>query len=103
MNNYKPTDRQNKIFRECLNAVVNGPFIPTWEFSILIGLQRDEVDCILKEWPRIDIKDPKVQIAVNNALNNLTGYPINAPEQWDAFLSISKEELYQVYNEWKAS
>ena len=42
------TTKQEKIFEQCLYAVVNGPFIPDWEFPILFGLDKDEVGSILK-------------------------------------------------------
>jgi hypothetical protein len=92
--------RQNLIFRECLNAVVNGPFIPNCEFSIVFGLEKYEVAFVLNQWDRIDKNDCAVKLAINNTLNNLLGYPIVHREQWSAFISISEEELHDMFDEW---
>jgi hypothetical protein len=102
MEEIKLTDTQQQIFRQCLNAVVNGPFFPDWEFHTLFGVDRNEIDEILNKWPNVNYKDNTIKIAINNTLNNLCGYPISSEEQerWTEFISISRVELSVMHDEW---
>ncbi len=87
------------VFREALFASVNGPFFLDWEFYTLFGLTRSEVSAVLEEWPAaLDTKEGKLAIA--NAVNNLTGYPMRDKENWSKYLSVSPEELKEVYEQW---
>jgi hypothetical protein len=97
----KLTGKQNIVFRECLNAVVNGPFIPEWEFPILFGLEKKEIGAILAQWESIDHNEDSVNLAINNALINLLGYPIDSPEEWNNFISVNNQELLELYEAWK--
>jgi hypothetical protein len=95
------TAKQSTIIHDCLNAVVNGPFIPAWEFHTLFGLDIIEVKKILDKWPDVDLNNPKVKIAINNTFNNLLGYPIAQPEEWQNFISVSKDTIEETFLEWK--
>jgi len=42
-----------------------------------------------------------VQLAINNSLNNLIGYPHNATSQeWSHFVRVSRDELKSIYIKW---
>lgn len=68
------------LVQECLNAAVDGPFFPDWEFHILMGLERDDVRQVASEWPATLNADTR-DLAVTNVLNNLLGYP---HKKWEA-------------------
>ncbi len=86
---------------ECLNAVINGPFIPKWEFSILFGLYHDEVKIIADTWPNINFENDNIYSAITGSLNHLKGYPIGGKEQWNDFISIPRDELTILLKRWK--
>jgi hypothetical protein len=90
------------VVRQCLQAAVEGPFFPDWEFETLFGLERDEVRRVLGSWPDIDETDQNVVIAINNAFNNLLGYPTpNKGEIWPRFISVGGMELARIFDKWK--
>ena len=91
----------SQIISECLNAVVTGPFIPEEEFHTLFGLYRNEVREISEKWPNVDTEDEMVILAINNSFNNLLGYPIDHPEKWNDFISVSPEQLEEVFKSWR--
>lgn len=91
------TFEKEKIIRECLNAAANGPFFPDVEFHTLFGLTKGEVRKIFLEWEKLDRKNELVQRAINNSINNLIGYPIDNPEKWSDYISISRDELEDFY------
>ncbi len=93
MNFAELTEKQKKIIGECLDAAANGPFFPEWEFSTLFGLERSEVAKIAKDWPNIDLDGAFVDLAINNALCNLWGYPIDKESAWDSLISVSRSEV----------
>jgi len=40
-------ERERDVVRQCLQAAVDGPFFPEWEFGIIFRLERDEVKQVL--------------------------------------------------------
>lgn len=72
------------------------------EFQTIFGLTRAEVARIAQEWPeRREGED--VELAVNNAMNNLIGYPHRCWHVWDDFISVSPRELRAMYRRWRAN
>jgi hypothetical protein len=63
-----------ETIRICLRAAVDGPYFGEWEFQTLMGVTRGEMRAVLAAWPS---DSPEQALAVNNALNNLLGYPHN--------------------------
>jgi hypothetical protein len=95
-------EREREVVRECLRAAVAGPFFPDWEFSIIFGLTRDEVNQVLLSWPELNEADDSVARAINNSFNNLLGYPTrNKQELWPKFISVSGIELAGIFDKWK--
>lgn len=96
------TDKEQRIVYECLEAAVEGPFFPEEEFHTLFGLERDTVRRILEAWPVDDERDETATLAINNAMNNLLGYPHGCREQWDEFISAPPVKVRAVYQKWKS-
>ena len=95
-------ERERAVVRECLRAAVEGPFFPEWEFSIIFGLERDDVRRVLSAWPELDETDESVVRAINNSFNNLFGYPTrNKKDLWPKFISVSGLELARIFDKWK--
>jgi len=89
-----------EIVRQCLTATVAGPFFPDWEFQTLFGLARDEVAEVLDHWP--DPANPEDQdLAVNNALNWLLGYPHGQEQAWREFISAEPSDVAAVLTRWR--
>lgn len=83
----------------CLRAVVDGPYIPDWEFSTLMGLSRNEARSILaldqssygvEEWD-----------AVLNAANNLAGYPHGKEREVAALIGCDTAELQSLVERYR--
>jgi hypothetical protein len=93
------TERESEVVRSALRASVEGPFFPDWEFQTLMGVERSEMRAVLEAWP--EIVDPEAaDLAINNALNNLIGYP----HEWNAWARYSdadRQELAQVFSHWR--
>ncbi len=71
------------------------------EFHTIFGLTHDEVARIAQEWPdRCEGED--VELAVNNAMNNLLGYPHRCGHVWSDYISVSPRELEEIYRRWRA-
>lgn len=45
------TVAERKIVHECLRASVEGPFFPDWEFGTIFGIEREEVEEVLRFCP----------------------------------------------------
>ncbi len=86
------------IIGECLRAAAYGPFFPDGEFDSIFGLSRKQVP---EQWPVVVAAYANQDIAVNNSLNNLIGYPNKHFAQWDDYISISRGELVIVWSNWR--
>lgn len=100
----------NATIKGCLNAVVHGPFFPDCEFHTLFGLTRLEVEIVLTEWPNLPAQTPSgydspghfQDVAVNNSMNNLLGYPHGF--RGDVFLrevGASEQQVAAVLTRWR--
>ena len=87
------TSEEKEVVRQCLRAAVEGPFFPEWEFGTIFGLERDEVAAVFAAWPDLDDSRNRDGLAVNNALNNLLGYPHRREERWSDYISASRDEV----------
>jgi hypothetical protein len=98
------TEVERKVIRDCLRAAADGPFFPDWEFDTLFGLHRQEVrDIAFAAGPLDDARDD-VRIAINNALNMLTGYPHRyGPDVWDKFIPVPPAAVRELLKKWKGS
>jgi hypothetical protein len=93
------TDAQHAIIRECLRATADGPFFPDWEFGPLIGVDRETVRKVGQDWPERNVPQEDFQCAVQNALNNLTGYPHKREDVWSDYVSASPEQVLDLLDE----
>jgi hypothetical protein len=95
------SDEELATLGSCLLAATVGPFFPDWEFHTLFGLERAEVAAVAKAWPKVDLANEDVQLAVNNALNNLVGYPHHCENEWDAWIPATPQELVRLFCKWR--
>jgi hypothetical protein len=89
------------VVRQCLQASVDGPFFPEWEFHTLFGLERSEVRTVLSAWPDLDDSNESVRLAINNSFANLLGYPHGCETQWSQFISASASEVSRIFYLWR--
>ncbi|MFJ5850253.1 hypothetical protein [Streptomyces sp. NPDC092903] len=94
------TERDLQIIKECLDAAVNGPFFPEWEFHTLMGFTRAEIAAIAASWPASS--DPGEQDdAVNNVLNMLLGYPHGYDSRWHEYSAATPAQIAQTLARWR--
>ena len=93
--------REREIVKQCLRAAVEGPFFPDWEFHTLFGLERNEVKNVLESWPKLDESKETVQLAINNSLGNLLGYPHGCEKEWPEFISVSSNDVLKIFDKWR--
>ncbi|MEV7013011.1 hypothetical protein [Streptosporangium sp. NPDC051022] len=89
-----------RIIKECLDAAVNRPFFPDWEFQTLMGLTRGEIAAIAAAWPSSS-EGGGQDDAVNNVLNMLLGYPHDHESRWHKYSSATPERIARVPARWR--
>jgi hypothetical protein len=90
---------EKALIGEALRAAADGPFFPHWEFRTLFGLPRVQVRAIASEWPNLIPPREAIELAVDNSLGNLLGYPhnIEAPE-WSRWISVDRRVLGDLFD-----
>ena len=110
MSKIELSNDEKNIIKECLTASAYGPFFisknaksdPFCEIHSLFGLKMDELRKIADKFPEVDLEDEEVRLAINNSICNLIGYPHNrSGETWFKYISVSKEELNQLFKKWR--
>jgi hypothetical protein len=90
------------VVRECLLAAVESSWFPDWEFDTLFGLSREQVRAVLNTWPTVDESTEVVQIAINNSMNNVLGYPSQDKDrEWSTLISVQHCEVMRIFDKWK--
>src|SRR5579871_2610388 len=98
------TESEKEIVRGCLRASVIGPFFPMWEFPILFGLEHQQVADIAFSQLALDDTHEDVALAINNALNMLTGYPHRCQDEvWRKLIPVPPAEVRRILKKWKGS
>lgn len=69
------TAEQREIIRRAMDAAVNGPFFPDWEFSTLFGVSRNAAAASLARFPELSAQNEDDYLTVYNSIANLLGYP----------------------------
>jgi hypothetical protein len=92
------SDVDKVVLGQALRAAADGPFFPDWEFRTLFGLERSEVRAIANAWPERDAPSEDIEIAVNNSLNNLLGYPHQQEAVWSQWVSVDRRQLNGLFN-----
>jgi len=106
------SEADSAVIKGCLKATVDGPFFPEWEFYALFGLWRSEVAVVLASWPDLPADAPAgydspadfQEVAINNAMNNLLGYPHGV--QGEAFVSevgASEPQVAATLSRWRSA
>lgn len=88
-----------QLIGECLSAIVDGSFIPEWEFQTIMGLNREQVAEIAAQWPSYE-PNGKTYSAVNNTLNNLRGYPHGKEQELRDRLSVTPDKFEKLCEKW---
>jgi len=92
------------VLHRCMKATAqDAALYPDWEFPTIFGLNRAEFIKILGAWPELDEAQLDVQLAIQNSLNNLLGYPHQYHDDWDKHFGFSKAELIQVFKKWRGA
>jgi hypothetical protein len=94
-----PTDF--RVLKESLLAAARGPFFADWEFNSLFGLERAELEAIAEAFLPSTPVAGRTAVALQNAVNNLAGYPHHREEAWDQWLSVTSAELQAAYSRWR--
>ncbi len=94
------TPDEINVIGECISASVKGPFFEGESLHTLTGLERVELEEIARVWPNVNEGEQNVQLAINNVLNNLLGYPHDCWDVWFEYISVSPDELRKLYAKW---
>jgi hypothetical protein len=95
------SSQERELIKRCLRAAVEGPFFPNVEFHTLFGIERMEVAAVLAKWPEVDESAEHVNLAINNSLGNLLGYPHDKYAAFKEFVGETFEEIERVFHKWR--
>jgi len=91
---------QQALVAKCLAAIVDGPYIDDDEFDTVMGVSRQETAATLATWPKAAGHDMSF-LAVNNALNNLLGYPHGLWHRLAQELGASERDVAHALMAWR--
>jgi hypothetical protein len=94
------TPHEINVIGECIRASVKGPFFEGESLRTLTGLWDPELEEISRAWPDVNEAEENVQLAINNVLNNLLGYPHDCWDVWFEYISVPPDDLRKIYTKW---
>ena len=97
-------EAERYVIDDCLRAAVTGRLFPMWEFQTLFGLDHQAVADIAFGPRPLDDAREDVKVAINNALNWLTGYPHGCDrEEWERNIRVPPAEVRRILKKWKGT
>lgn len=95
------SDDQQALVGLCLRAVVDGPYISDdGEFQTVMGVTRAQTAAVAAAWPD-PTGAPYTFVAVNNALNNLLGYPHKHWPELSEYLGADSGPVVAALARWR--
>jgi ribosomal protein S14 len=92
---------ERETVRTCVRAAAEGPFFPDEEFQTIFGLSREQVREVAERWSVNDESDEAARLAINNALNNLLGYPHGCEQEWPRYVPVSEAEVARLLRKYR--
>ena len=103
------SEADRELVARSLKAAVAGSYFPDWEVSIITGFSRKQLAQVSDAWPEavavgtLSADPDEIQeVAVNNVLNNLIGYPHG---QWDRLKQdlggADEDRLIELLSAWR--
>lgn len=93
---------EQEIVLRCMKATV--AHIEDWEKHSRLGLEPDELQRIISEWPNIEDADEHGSgfLAINNCMNEVChGFRISS-EDWRTWFDTPEARIKEVYVKWLA-
>lgn len=94
-------DSDRDLIRRLLTACVDGPFFEECEYHTLFGMTRPAFREATRRWTESGTIDPEVELAVQNALGNLLGYPQGMDRKLEMDLGASRQQLDELLSRWR--
>ncbi len=96
------SEQDRQVVQACLDCVATGEVIlHDAEFCTIMGVDPAEFMDVCNAWPDVSENEATVQCSVENAMNNLLGYPHEWHDAWDSKISVSKMEIHRVLSLWR--
>ena len=96
------TPSEQSTVRQCIAAVLNGPFLEDDEFATRIGVDRKELQVIFATNLNSESRDAAVELAINNCMNEIAhGFNITATE-WSRWFAVTPEEVRRTFLKWRS-
>lgn len=91
------SEAELRVVSECLDAAAAGPFFEDAELETVLGVTRQELTFVARDWPDVDFLDEAVRMCVYGALLNLVGYPHHVTgREWAQHISVPPAEVHGI-------
>jgi len=98
---HRLTPESQRLVGACIRAAVHGPYLDDDdEFHALMGVTREEAAEVVESWPQA-ARNGLTFLTVNNALNNLLGYPHQQWRQLARDLQGDEQAVAQALMAWR--
>jgi hypothetical protein len=95
------TEEDRQVIFACLKCVASGSVIPhDSEFQTIFGIEVSELTTIVEAWPNVDDSNDVVNLAINNSMVNLLGYPHGRDHEWEKYMPILLSEIARIFDKW---
>ena len=95
-------EQERSVVFECLKCVASGQVIKhDWEFQTVFGIEVADIAAVVYAWPNVDDSDNVVNLAINNSMVNLLGYPHGRHSDWERYMTIPLAEIARVLDKWR--
>jgi hypothetical protein len=91
---------EREIVGQCIRALVDGPFLPDWEFHTLTGLFRPQIAEVAERWSSVDEAIDLHRRAIHASLATLLYGPIRQFDRWHEYIAADRAEIERIARKW---
>ena len=92
--------RDRPAIRQCIEAILDGPFIWDWEFSLRLGVDRSRLRQVFALWPNLETDE--AAYIINNCMNEACNGAKISDEQWEEWFDFPRERVRMIFDQWRS-
>lgn len=95
-------NKEQTIILQCLTAILESNYIDDAEFQTRLGIDRKELQAVIRSWPNLNDTDQtsNIALAINNCMNEVCNGIAIPGHEWKNWFEASQKEVEGLYSKW---
>ena len=94
------SQREKEIVLDCMKAILSGKFLWEIEISVRIGIEKHELEDVVRRWPRLSASNLIDALAIHGCMRDARNDI--SDEKWPQWIRGSDNEVRSIMDKWNS-